>query len=265
MSNQRTVAIRKTIDRRLVTQTVAMGLFAALLLSSPLALAKKTGDELIKCFDNKANNAKDQHFVYEMRIHEPKKKPRTMHMKVWITGEMRLVHFTNPGDVKGMKVLIRSRKQMYVYMPSFRKIRRIHSHMKAQTLLGADFNYDDQSTVFYGKVYSGKLLGETKTHYKVRANPRSGSDTPYGHLVLMLRKKDCLPDKILLHNRSGKHIKTETRTDYSCQGDICNARVMKMVDHTRNDHFTEIVRTKWKTNTGVSWRKFTRRALQRSH
>ncbi len=248
------------------TLTLTLTLTGLALLAAAPARADKKGNDLLRCLDKKANKAKDQHFIYDMVITDPgKKDKRTLEMKVWIKGSMRLVHFTAPGDVKGMKVLIRSRSQMYVYLKAFRKIRRITSHAKKQSLFGADYNYDDQSTVTYADVFDGQFVKETATHNIVRAKATAKSDSPYGYIELHLRKKDCLPEKLRYFNTAGKHIKTETRSAYSCIGEVCNAGKMKMVDHSRGNHCTEMVRKTWKTNTGVSDRKFSRRALQRSY
>jgi outer membrane lipoprotein-sorting protein len=249
--------------RRISTLTLT-GL-AALLLLSGAARADKKGQDLLRCLDKKATNAKDQFFIYDMVVADPGKEKRTLVMHVWIKDQKRLVHFMAPGDVKGMKVLIRSRTQMYVYLKAFRKIRRITSHAKKQSLFGADYNYDDQSTVTYANVFDGQFLKETKTHNVVRAKATPKADSPYGYLDMYLRKKDCLPTKVLYYNTAGKHIKSETRKEYSCIKEVCNAARMKMTDHTRGNHWTEMVRKTWKTNTGVSDRKFSRRALQRSY
>lgn len=228
-----------------------------------VAQADKRGKDLIACLDKKANLAKDQYFVYDMVIHEPGRETRTLVMNVWVTGSMRLVHFVSPGDVKGTKVLIRARDQMYVWLPAYAKIRRITSHAKKQSLFGADYNYDDQSTVRYGDVFDPQFLGKEGELDKVRVKATSRSDSPYGYIDLYLNK-DCLPVKLLYYNDKGKHLKTETRDAYSCQDVACTSAVMKMVDHTRNNHWTKMIRKEWKVNTGVSKRKFSRRALQRS-
>ncbi len=247
------------------TRLLGASLILASLTFTTSAHADKKGQALLQALDKKATAAKDQYFTYDMVIAEPGKSERKMEMEVWIKGHQRLVHFTAPGDVKGMKVLIRSRSQMYVYLKAFRKIRRITSHMKKQSIFGSDYNYDDQSTVTYADIFDGQFLKETKTANVVRAKARSGSDTPYGFIDLYLRKSDNLPMKLLYYNDAGKHIKTETRREYLCKKGVCNGRVMRMPDHTRNGHYTEIIRKKWKVNTGVSDRKFSRRALQRSY
>jgi len=162
-----------------------------------------------------------------------------------------------------MKLLVISRSQMYTYLPAYKKVRRIASHVRAQTMFGADFNYDDMSTVLYGDVYQARFKSQTKTHWTLSLSRRPGTTSPYAKIEMRVRKNDTLPDLLYYFNDKGAKIKTETRGDFSCRGKMCTAARMKMVDHTRNGHWTEIVRSKWQTNTGVPDRTFSVRSLQR--
>ncbi|MBW2730896.1 MAG: outer membrane lipoprotein-sorting protein [Deltaproteobacteria bacterium] len=230
------------------------------------AWADKRGEELMACVDKNPARSKDQYFVYDMIIADPgQSKPLVLGMKVWIKDGMRLVHFISPADVKGMKILSRSRAQMYVYLKGYNRIRRITSHMKRQTLFGADYNYDDQMTLRYGDLYLADYTGEEGEIYKLKMKRRPGSDAVYGAIEMKIRKKDCYPLEMRYLDEKGRHLKTETRSSYTCQANnICEPTELKMVSHVRNNHWTKIVRKEWKVNSGLSKRLFTRRALQRN-
>lgn len=236
----------------------------ALLLGAAPAARAESGAKLLRQMDSAQTRAKDQVFDYEMVIGDPGKSTRKIGMRVHVRGkDKRRMEFLYPGDVKGMKVLILSRSRMYVYLPAYRKIRRIASHMREQSLFGADYNYDDMSTVTYAGLYNAKLVGSNAKHHHLRLTPKSSGETSYGRIELWLRKKDMMPAKLVYYNAKGKKVKTETRTGYTCKQKICNATVMKMVDHRRNGHWTKMVRKSWKVNTGFPERIFSRRTLQR--
>ena len=55
---------------------------------------------------------------------EPGKQPREMAFSVQLR-EKTLTEFSAPGDIKGTRVLVLSRSQMYIYLPAYRKVRRI--------------------------------------------------------------------------------------------------------------------------------------------
>ena len=60
-------------------------------------------------------------------------------------GQKRIVRFNAPGDIKGMGFLAEGRDTMYVYPPDMKKIRRMGTHIKAQSVLGSDLTNDDMS------------------------------------------------------------------------------------------------------------------------
>lgn len=236
------------------------------LLCSADAWADKRGEELVRCLDKNPEKPKDQYFLYDMIIADPgQSKPLVLGMKVWVKDGMRLVHFVSPADVAGMKILSRSRAQMYVYLKGYNRIRRITSHMKRQTLFGADYNYDDQMTPRYGDLYTAEYKGEEGETYKLYLKKRPGTDAVYGAIEMKIRKKDCHPVALRYFDEKGRNLKSETRSGYTCQANnICEASEMKMVSHARNNHWTKLVRKEWKVNSGLSKRLFTRRALQRN-
>ena len=51
---------------------------------------------------------------------------------------------------------------------------------------------------------------------------------------LDMTKKYYHPSTIRYFNKKGVKIKTEHRSAFACIGKVCNAGVMKMVDHVRN-------------------------------
>ena len=151
---------------------------------------------------------------------------------------------------------------MYLYLPAYNKVRRVASHATKGGFLGTTFSNEDISTTTYSQVYQGSLKEETVDHWLIEATPREDAKAAYGKLVLQVRKDRLQPSEIRYFNQKGQHTKTETRTGYTCQGEICNAEVMRMVDHSRNGAWTELRRTAWKVNTGIPDSDFSLRKLQ---
>ena len=238
---------------------VAGALIATLLTTPALAL---TGDEIIARMDAAVTRAQDQYFEYDVINQEPGREGKLMQIKAWVMGTLRMTEFVAPGDMKGTKALVRSRAQMYIYLPAYSKVRRVASHATSGAFMGTTFSNDDISTVTYGESYTGKLLSETDTEWVVEAVPREGANTAYARLEINLSKQYDQPTEIRYFNTDGQNTKTESRVRYSCQGEICNAESMVMVDHTRNDASTELLRTTWQTNTGLDAGFFSVRSLQ---
>jgi len=235
-----------------------------LMLTTTAGGEEPAGEKVLRLMDEAMTQAQDQYFVQEIITQEPGKDTRKMKMRVRIKGkEWRLIEFFEPGDVKGMRILVRSVTQMYVYLPAYRKVRRVASHVRSQGFMGTTLSHDDISIVTYGPLFTAKLLTENDTHWTIQAALREGKNFPYAKLEFDVLKNVKQPSEIRYFNDKGVKVKTEHRSNYDCQGTICNPKKLKMVDHTRNGMWTEINCLEWKVNTGVKDSQFTVRSLQR--
>ena len=144
------------------TKILAVLTLYMLLPTAATAGEESPGERILRLADETMTRAQDQYFIQDLITHEPGKEPRKIKMKAQIKGtKWRRVEFLEPGDVKGMKVLVRSVNQMYVYLPAYRKVRRVASHVRSQGFMGTAFGFDDMSTVVYGDVLRGELMEET--------------------------------------------------------------------------------------------------------
>lgn len=239
---------------------LGLTLALAALVAPGSAGADAAGDAALAKLDAAMNRAKTHKFDYEIVNQEPGKAERNMAMKVQIKGEKRLTEFTAPGDMKGTKVLILSPSQMYVYIPAFGKVRRIASHTKDASSFGLAFSQDDMATQSYGGDYSGQITADAAAEMKILLTPKAGKDTTYGKIEITVMKDKMLPKELKYFNAEGKNIKTETRTGYTCQGDICTPAELKMTDNTKGN-WTKIVQKAWKVNDTISDDVFSQRSL----
>jgi hypothetical protein len=92
--------------------------------------------------------------------------------------------------------------------------------------------------------------------------PKAGKTTPYAKIELAAPKDSFLPTEIKLFNAAGKHVKTETRSGYTCEGAICTAAEQKMEDHTKGA-WTKMIRKSWKVNAELSDDVFSKRNLEK--
>ena len=162
--------------------------------------------------------------------------------------------------MKGTKVLILSPTEMYVYLPSFGKIRRIASHTKDQGFLGLTFSQDDMATTAYGPIYSAAVRSESGSSWTLTLTPRE--DAPYAQDRGRVAKDKKVPSRAqVLHRRRRRHaVKTETRTGYSCEGDVCTPGELKMTDNVKNA-WTKLVAKSREVNKEISDDVFTTRNL----
>jgi len=238
----------------------------AVLLLAASARADERGEEIFKKMDAALTSAEDQWFEYDFVIQKPGEPERSLVFQVTIKGEQwRRLHFLAPGDVKGMRFLVLSVSQMYVYLPAYRKVRRVASHIKDQGFMGSAYSQDDMSIVTFSEFPKPRLLSEDDASYTVEGPLREGQSFPYPKIVLTIDKKMYQPVKLLYFDDKGQHVKTEERKDWTCveNGAICAPAVMRLVDHRRGDVASELRSRQWKYNQGVPDKFFTVRSLQR--
>lgn len=237
----------------------ALAAGAAALGDGSVALADPAGDQLVATMDAAMNRAKTLSFDYEIVNKEAGKDERTLAMKVLLKGDKRLSEFSAPADMKGTKVLILSPTQMYVYLPAFGKVRRIASHTKDQGFLGLSFSQDDMATTAYGPLYTGTVTADTPAQVTLVLTPK-GQDAPYSKIEVLVTKDHMVPSQLRYFNAEGANVKTETRTGYTCEGDVCTPGELKMTDNVKGS-WTKLVAKSRKVNADISDDVFTQRNL----
>ncbi len=213
--------------------------------------------------DEALNQAKDQFLEYEM-VDIKDGKERTLSLEISMKGERRLTAFTAPADLRGTKVLIVSPTQMYVYLPAYKKVRRVASHVTEQGFMGTTYSNDDLALTRYSPKYNAKLTADDEANLTLDLTKKSGEEAPYARIVMIVEKKRMLPLEMKYYDAAGKNVKTETRSEYTCEGKVCAPSVIAMRDHTDGDHISKLVRKKWKVNSGLSDRLFSKRSLARA-
>jgi outer membrane lipoprotein-sorting protein len=222
-----------------------------------------TGDAAVARFDELAAKPSDTWFRFEASTQEAGRPSRTLAFTVQNKGTKRFVHFEKPSDMRGTRVLVLSRQQMYVYLPAFKKVRRVASHVTEQGFMGTTYSDEDMSTTHFGAIYESELVSQTQTHRLVTLSPRPGASTGYGKLEMDLSIELGFPSEIRFYDAEHQHIKTETRGSYDCGQGICTPGEMTMTDHRRSDARTTLTVLERRVNAGISDSAFSVRALER--
>ena len=238
----------------------------AFLLCAPSAFADSGADVLGKV-DTAMNNFTDGEFESKLLIREPNGTAReidfTTYQKV---PDKRLVRFSAPGDLKGMGVLVENKDVMYVFLPGFQKVRRVGTHVKAQTFMGSDFSFEDMSLLRYSPTYDAKLVKEDANSWELELAVKPGQEVEYPRVHMWVEKKSQQPTKIDFMDGSGKVLKTAEYLDYHLDGSTHYGQSKVVVtDHRRNDHKSEIEFVSTKLNQGLKDDFFTQRTLIRGH
>lgn len=234
--------------------------FFVTMLAGATARADAAGDAALAKIDEAQNRAKAHEFQYQVINQEPGKAQATRALTVRIKGDKRYAEFTAPADMKGTKVLILSATEMYVYLPAFGKVRRLADDGLGQGFMGMTFSPNDFVTR-YGDVYTGAVASENASQMQLVATPKPGQKAPYAKIEITVAKDRMLPTLLKYYDAAKKYVKTEERTAYTCEGNVCTASEQKMTDNTKSGAWTKMVRKSWKVNPNLSDDMFTKRSL----
>lgn len=224
--------------------------------STPLPKAQWSG--LLKNLDKAEKGGKDQKGMMEMvLVNKAGQKRRRRAIFFQKGAKKRVVQFKYPPNQAGLTVLVKGRS-IQLYLPQFRKIRRVAAHVKNQGFMGSDLSMDDLSTTSYKGSHTVLAAHKNDKGYKLVLKPQKGS---YSKLVVHLRK-DYQVRQIRYFNKQGKAIKLMVRSDFRKIKKYLFPHKL-IVKNLVTGHKTIVNMSKIEMDSGIPSKYFTRRYLKR--
>lgn len=234
--------------------------FLLLLGENALAL---TGDEILKKMEVSVNAPKDRTLIQRMVLIKKDGSRKERKIKIYQKGtKKRLFVFLAPAGVKGVGFLSLSDEKMYLYMPAFRKIRRIASHIKNENFMGTDFSYEDLAEAEYTKNYTARLEKEENGQYLIESTPRPGVKVSYSKQRILVDKKSFVPKRIEYYGKDGTLEKILLGEDIKQVGGYWLAGKMTM-QNVNNKHQTVLEILEIQHDTKLKDKMFSKRNLKR--
>lgn len=215
--------------------------------------------------DAVVNAPADQEVTLEMILIDDAGNETRRGARMWQKGsDRRLIKFTSPAEQKGIGFLDLPDGVMYLYMPAFKKVRRIASHITNTSFAGTDFTYDDMAAINYADGYSPTLIeSDPAGPYVLELVPREDVTSDYSKLVMSVRRDNFYPVRIEHYSQDGELWKVMERTGIENTDGYWVAREAEMSD-LQKAHKTRMVLGEIKFDQGLSDDFFTQRYLKRS-
>lgn len=245
----------------LITAITCSLLFA---LTTQIQAQELTAQEILQKTDEVSMAAQDQHSLSTMTLvdKDGDEKVRKSEIFERNSEDMRLVRFLSPADQKGISFLSLPDDKMYIYMPAFKKIRTIASHVKNENFAGTDFTYDDMSSAGFADEYDPELLETTDEHYVLKLIPKPESEKDYGFLKTWIRKDIFFSVKTEYYDKGENLWKIMERRQIEQIKGYWFALEIEMTDVKKN-HSTKNVTDSIEVDTGIKDSVFTQRNLKR--
>ena len=186
----------------------------------------------------------------------------------------RMTRFLEPADVKGTVSLLIEHSEkdddIWIYLPSVKKVRRLVSSNKKDSFVGTDFSYGDVIG-HKPKEWNHTLVKEEevdgKPCYVIESTPKDAStkaNTGYSKRVNWIQKDNFVTLKGVLYDESGELLKETKFTNYT-EVDPARHKWQAGQLETRNvqaEHSTVIHIDQLKVNIGVKDDYFTTRYME---
>jgi len=127
---------------------------------------------------------------------------------------LTMMRINKPRNLEGTTVMTLSEDEQYVYMPSYRKVKRITGNSKNDSFLDTDFKYSDIS-LLSGEVKEdnvAELIEENDESYVIKVDI-TDTDTDYDYMIMKV-SKDYLLQGTEFYAENDKKIKTMVVSDY---------------------------------------------------
>jgi hypothetical protein len=187
---------------------------------------------------------------------------------------MRMTRFLEPADVKGTVSLLVEHSEkdddIWIYLPSTKKVRRLISSNKKDSFVGTDFSYGDVIG-HKPKEWNHTLLKEEdadgKPCYVIESTPKDDKikfDTGYSRRVNWIQKDIFVTAKGVIYDESGEVLKHLKYSKYQI-ADAAKQRFQPFLLEAKNvqtEHATEIRIDESKANVGVKDDYFTTRYME---
>jgi hypothetical protein len=235
---------------------------AAAVVAAPV-VADEVDDILTKV-DANLTMVRDQTYNGEIEVIRGDEVVKRMEFEVKLKGlKKKLVKFTAPGDVRGMAVLTTEDDLMYVYMPAYRRVRRVASHVRNQGFMGTDFSPEEMSNAALSVGWQGEILEDEDELWVLELVPKPGNGTSYSKMRVTVLKDVYAAVKLECFDAGGELVKTQTRGEWKTLGQITLPTLYTVEDH-RTGSRSVMRLLDCRVNQDIPDGVFTKRALVRA-
>ena len=222
-----------------------------------------SASQILEKVDNIVDAPKDQDLKMKLILIDKTGKEEVREMSMLQKGsDKRMVKFLSPASQKGISFLSLPDDIMYLYLPAFKKVRRIASHIKNTKFAGTDFTYEDMEAKRYSEKYVPELLKRDENHYILQLKPKKDVKTDYSKLIMWVRADNFYPTKIEHYDRGNNLCKVMTREKIEKVGEYWISKESEMED-LKAKHKTKMIIVDVKFDSKLSDEIFTERYLSR--
>ena len=240
-----------------------------IILTFMSSVFSQTGFEIAKMVDE-APTPMDMSNKTKMILTNSKGKSRTNAMvsKSMAGNKKQLIWFLEPKDDKGVAFLKIEHDdkddEMRMWLPAFKKVRRISSKKKGDAFMGSDLSYEDLSSRNLDENEYNRLDDEIvngKDCYVLEITPGKEANSSYSKHVSWIEKSSLVGVKEESYDKRGRLKKVKEFTFQILKDYHVIKRVF--VKDVQKNHTTEVTFSDVKVDSGIDKNLFQEKNLKR--
>lgn len=222
-----------------------------------------TAGEILAGVDEALNSPRDRQIEARLVLIDKKGSQQERVIEMLQKGaDKRLARFLSPPDQKGISVLSLPGGVIYLYLPAYKKVKRIAGHVKNSRFAGTDYSYADMEAISYSGHYTPTLIESTEGCWLLELVPLPSADSDYARLRLWVDGDTFLPLKTEFYNKGNVLCKRLTSRRIELIDGYWTAREHEMHDLITG-HRTLMVMSNIHFDTGLEDALFSQRTLER--
>jgi len=237
-------------------------LAAVLLILGPMlaAGADLTGSQVLDRM-KAVTVADDRIMEAEMTITDRNDRVQTCTIKSVMKGDNKImVTFVQPAELAGVTFMSTSKDNMWIYLPTQGRVRRISGSMVNQGFGGSDFSYDEMADIsFTGDDDVAAIADDTvdgTDAYKLTMEEDDGST------FVWVERARFLPLQVEKHDAEGSVVKRVNFSGFAHQDELWVPGRIVMHDLNKGSR-TEIRVKEFELNAGIRDNEFTEANMKR--
>jgi len=241
----------------------------SLLMVLPLGLMAQTGYDIAKAMDEKATPT-DMKAEMSMVLTNKQGKSRESTIRSITADDNRkqIIWFLSPADDEGVAFLKIEHEdgddEMRLWLPAFKKVRRISSKKKADSFMGSDMSYEDMTSRELSE-YTYELKGEKVIDgvpcHILESTPNPGVTRTYKRFVTYVSKADMVAMLDEAYDMRDKLLKRRVLKYQKEKG--YDLPVEVYVENVQKEHNTRLTFANIEVDTGVKEDLFQEKNLKR--
>lgn len=222
-----------------------------------------TATQILEKADAVMNAPKDQELKIKLTVIDKKGNEKVREINMMQKGsDKRIAKFLSPADQKGIGFLSLPGGLIYIYLPAYKKTRRIAAHVKNTKFAGTDFTYEDMEAKRYSDNWQAQLLKEEDDYYQLQLTPKKDFKSDYAKLIIWIRTDNFFPFKIEYYDKGDNTVKIMNQKDIEMINGYWVSKESEMED-IKTGNKTIMLLQEVKFDSGFSDDVFTERYLKR--